>query len=117
MLRKQKVDEVQRRNPDMPEYMKRAYRAWQETGDILKGNDTLSRAWKRQLAAKASSKRDSSRKRESSRGRTYREDRNGGPSQGMKDDYLEARKRAIEANRPDLVEELDRSAVKNGFFD
>ncbi len=180
VLRKQKVDEVLHRNPDMPEYMKRAYRAWQETGDgnirrfaqaasefqkqelreqlmqhiddpeklnrimsalygkpyipykafgqsgyvinqetgeILKGDDTLSRAWNRKLAEKASNKRDSSRKRESSRSRTYREDRDGGPSQGIKDDYLEARKRAIEANRPDLVEELDRSAVKNGFFD
>ena len=32
-MRKQKVEDVLRRNPDMPEYMKRAYRAYQETGD------------------------------------------------------------------------------------
>ena len=35
----------------------------------------------------------------------------------MKDDYLKARKRAVDANRPDLVEELDRAAARNGFFD
>lgn len=35
----------------------------------------------------------------------------------MKADYLAARQRAVDAHRPDLVEELDKAAVKNGFFD
>ncbi|EEO27775.1 hypothetical protein [Oxalobacter paraformigenes] len=180
-LRKQKVEEVLRKNPDMPDYMKKAYRAYQETGDrnirrfaqaasefqkqelreqlmqhiddpeklnrmmsalygkpyvpykavgqsgyvlnqetgeILKGNDALSSAYRRKLAAQAAGKKTaSSRRRESRRGRTYREDRDGGPSQNMKADYLAARQRAVDAHRPDLVEELDKAAVKNGFFD
>lgn len=180
LLRKQKVEDVLRRNPDMPEYMKKAYRAYQETGDrnirrfaqaasefqkqelreqlmqhiddpeklnrimsalygkpyapyraigqsgyvvnqetgeILRGNRTLSGAYDRKLSAQTSGKQGASRRRESSRSRTYREDRHGGPSQSMKDDYLKARKRAVDANRPDLVEELDRAAARNGFFD
>ena len=178
-IRKQKVEEVLRKNPDMPEYMKKAYRAYQETGDknirrfaqaasefqkqelreqlmqhiddpeklnrmmsalygkpyvpykavgqsgyvinqetgeILKGNDALSSAYNRKLAARGK-KAVSSRGRESRRGRTYREDRDGGPSKNMKEDYLAARKRAVDANRPDLVEELDKAATRNGFFD
>lgn len=88
-----------------------------ETGEILKGDDTLTRAYNRKLAAQATGKRQSSRSRENSRGRTYREDRDGGPTQSMKAKYQAARKRALEAGRTDLVEELDREAVKNGFFD
>ena len=176
-LRKQKVEEVLRKNPDMPDYMKKAYRAYQETGDrnirrfaqaasefqkqelreqlmqhiddpeklnrmmsalygkpyvpykavgqsgyvlnqetgeILKGNDALSSAYQRKLAAQASGRKTASSSR---RGRTYREDRDGGPSRNMRENYLAARKRAVDAHRPDLVEELDKAAVKNGFFD
>ena len=50
------------------------------------------------------------------RSRTYREDRHGGPSQSMKDDYLKARKRAVDANRPDLVEELGQGGGEKRFF-
>ena len=35
----------------------------------------------------------------------------------MKAEYQAARKRALDAGRTDLVEELDREAVKNGLFD
>ena len=35
----------------------------------------------------------------------------------MKEEYLAARARAVKANRPDLVEELDKMARKNGLFD
>ena len=88
-----------------------------ETGEILKGDDTLTRAYNRKLAAQATGKRQSSRSRENSRGRTYREDRDGGPTQSMKAKYQAARKRALEAGRTDIVEELDKTAIKNGFFD
>lgn len=175
---RQKVEELLRSNPDMPAYMKRAYRAWlqtgdknihrfaqaasefqkqelreqlvqhiddpeklnrmisvlygkpnapyravgqsgyainQETGEIVRGNDALSRAYDRKLAAQAN--RQNARKRETSRSRTYREDRSGNPLHSMKQDYLGARKRAAAANRPDLVEELDRAAARNSLLD
>lgn len=88
-----------------------------ETGEILKGDDTLTRAYNRKLAAQAAGKRHNSRRRENSRSRTHREDRDGGPTQSMKAEYQAARKRALDAGRTDIVEELDKAAIKNGLFD
>lgn len=179
LAQRRKIEEILRKNPDMPEYMEKAYRAVlytgdnnvhrlaqaasefqkqelreqliahiddpeklnrlvaalygkahspyravgtsgyvlnQDTGKISRGNDRLS-AWhdKKQKAGKTG-KRNTSRKREK-RGDNVREDRYGGTSRNMKEDYLAARARAVAANRPDLVEELDRMARKNGLFD
>lgn len=178
--RRKKIQEILRQNPDMPEYLKKAYRASlytgdnnirrfaqaasefqkqelreqlmahiddpeklnrlmavlygktyspykavggsgyvlnQETGEIISGNDTLSAEHDNKQKAVKTKKKNSSRKREK-RGNNVRENRyGGGASRQMKEDYLAARARAVTANRPDLVEELDRIARKNGFFD
>lgn len=179
IARRKKVDEILRKNPDMPEYMKKAYRAYQytgdnnirrfaqaasefqkqelreqliahiddpeklnrlmtalygkayspykavgssgyvlnqETGEISRGNDDLSAEHDKKRQAGTAKKRNSSRKREK-RGNNVREDRYGGASRDMKKEYLAARARAVKANRPDLVEELDKMARKNGLFD
>lgn len=179
VARRRKIEEMLRKNPDMPEYLKKAYRASlytgdtnvrrfaqaasefqkqelreqliehiddpeklnrlmtalygkshspykpvgssgyvlnQETGEITRGNDDLSAGHDRKMQAGASRKKNSSRKREK-RGNNVREDRYGGTSSNMKEEYLAARARAVAANRPDLVEELDRMARKNGLFD
>ena len=179
LARRKKVDEILRKNPDMPEYMKKAYRAYQytgdnnirrfaqaasefqkqelreqliahiddpeklnrlmtalygkayspykavgssgsvlnqETGEISRGNDGLSAEHDKKRQAGTAKKRNSSRKREK-RGNNVREDRYGGASRDMKEEYLAARARAVKANRPDLVEELDKMARKNGLFD
>lgn len=179
LAQRRKIGEILRKNPDMPEYMKKAYRAAlytgdnnvhrfaqaasefqkqelreqlmahiddpeklnrlvaalygkahspyravgasgyvlnQDTGEISSGNDRLSALHdKKQKAGKAGKKNDS-RKREK-RGDNVRENRYGGTSRNMKEDYLAARARAVAANRPDLVEELDRMARKNGLLD
>lgn len=177
--RRKKVDEILRKNPDMPEYMKKAYQAYQytgdnnirrfaqaasefqkqelreqlmehiddpeklnrlmtalygkthspykavgasgyvlnqETGEISRGNDGLSGQHDRKQQATTAKKKNFSRKRER-RGNNVREDRYGGASHDMKEEYLAARARAVQANRPDLVEELDKMARKNGLFD
>ena len=180
-MRRQTVNDIIRDNPDMPEYMKKAYRAYQETGDrnirrfaqaasefqkqelreqlvqhiddpekmnrlmaalygkpygpykpvgksgyvvnqetgeISPGNKALAGAYRQKLAASAVGKKSSSRKRVHTRSRTYREDRHGDPShEELKEEYLLARRRAVTANRNDLVEELDKMARKNGYFD
>lgn len=179
LARRRKVDEILQKNPDMPEYMKKAYRAYQytgdnnirrfaqaasefqkqelreqlmehiddpeklnrlmtvlygkayspykavgssgyvlnqETGEISRGNDGLSEQHDKKAQASTLKKKNASRKREK-RGGNVREDRYGGASRDMKDDYLAARARAVKANRPDLVEELDKMARKNGLFD
>ena len=35
----------------------------------------------------------------------------------MKAEYQAARKRALDAGRTDIVEELDKAAIQNGLFD
>lgn len=177
LMNRRKVENMLRDNPDMPMYMKRAYRIWlqtdvenlgrfsklasefqkqelreqliqhiddpekldkmisvlyskpdvpymakdqsgyainQGTGEIIKENGAPSRAYESKLSAQIN--RQSARKRESSRSRTYREDRNGNPV-FSKHDYLKARKQAVATNRPDLVEEEDRAAARNGLID
>lgn len=179
VARRKKVDDILRKNPDMPEYMKKAYLAYQytgdnnirrfaqaasefqkqelreqlmahiddpeklnrlmtalygkayspyravgssgyvlnqETGEISRGNDGLSEQHDKKLQSETGRKKNSSRKREK-RGNNVREDRYGGASRDMKQEYLAARARAVKANRPDLVEELDKMARKNGLFD
>ncbi len=179
LARRKKVDEILRKNPDMPEYMKKAYLAYQytgdnnirrfaqaasefqkqelreqlmahiddpeklnrlmtvlygktyspykavgssgyvlnqETGEISRGNDGLSGQHDKKLQAGTAKKKNSSRKREK-RGNNVRENRYGGTSPEIKQEYLDARARAVKANRPDLVEELDKMARKNGLFD
>lgn len=177
--RRKKVDEILRKNPDMPEYMKKAYQAYQYTGDgnirrfaqaasefqkqelreqliqhiddpeklnrlitalygkayspykavgasgyvlnqttgeISRGNNSLSAEHDKKLKADTIRKKNFSRKREK-RGKNIREDRYGGASRDVKESYLAARARAVNAHRPDLVEELDKMARKNGLFD
>ena len=179
VARRKKVDDILRKNPDMPEYIKKAYRAYQytgdsnirrfaqaasefqkqelreqlmahiddpeklnrlmtalygrayspyravgssgyvlnqETGEISRGNDGLSERHDKKLQSGTARKKNSSRKREK-RGNNVRENRYGGTSREMKEEYLAARARAVKANRPDLVEELDNMARKNGLFD
>lgn len=177
--RRKKIDEILRKNPDMPEYLKKAYRASQytgdnnvrrfaqaasefqkqelreqliahiddpeklnrlmtalygkayspykavgssgyvlnqETGEISRGHDGLSAEHDKKRLSTPARKKNTSRKREK-RTNNVREDRYGGASLEMKEDYLAARARAVAANRPDLVEELDKMARKNGLFD
>lgn len=176
LSRKQKVvDDVFYRNPDMPEYTKRAYYTYRETesrnshrfaqaasefqrqelreqlmqhvddpeklnqmisvlygkpyevvgqsgyvvnqgmGEIRKENDALFSTWSSKVFVLAAKEEGGARKRETTRGRTYREDRHGNPSQGMKDDCLKAGKHVLDASRSDLAEKRDKAAVENAL--
>ncbi len=86
-----------------------------EMSNILGENRIFSHPYNPSLLVQALKKQESSRKRESSRNRTYREDRNGEPSQGIKNDF-EAVRKQTDNHGASSSEELDK-ALKTELSD